>query len=124
MSIILPSHVSKEEFLLKLWKSTKALGMGYLHPGAPTISDCNTHFAKSEHVDYLVGRPIKVDFSKHPIFDPSSYDQNAGEGMMQKVVNSFSEGDSNLDIKEENDVLTHEQMKDIVRECDKSIILH
>lgn len=40
---------------------------------------------KNLYVDYFKGKPIKVDFSTFPNLDPTLYDRDAGENMMNNI---------------------------------------
>ena len=68
-------NISKEETLIKLWEGTKTVGLGFIHSDRkPTIKDVKEHFEKyGDYIDYFYGRPIKVDFSKHPNLNSIGY---------------------------------------------------
>ena len=79
----------KNVALIKLWKGTKTIGMGFYHSDQePTLKDAELYFTNSEYVDYFFGRPIKTDFTKFPILSSYGYDRDAGKGTMLNVANN------------------------------------
>lgn len=121
MSVTIDTIIKPEEFLLALWKATKPRGMGFMNTSTPTLEDAKKHLDSSKYVDYFFGRPLKVDFSNYPTFNPWGYDRDAEEGMMQKVANSFVDSSVVLDLMEENPKLTDDEKDALAKKCMGSI---
>lgn len=86
-TVIFPGSTTREQALLNLWDSTRALGMGALHSHhQPTLDEAEQHLAQSTYVDYFFGKPIKTEFSTYPSLKNRLYDRDAGAGVMQKVA--------------------------------------
>jgi len=94
--------LDRADVLYELYRNAKATGIGQfdeiqrLARGAPlraefeavikTCTEIDVHSgAQSCYVDYLWGRPIKVDLA-HPILDPTLYDRDAGFGAAARAV--------------------------------------
>ena len=87
-----PDHVvfencTPEEALLALWKETDVLGFGWLQQDGnpPTLEECR-EAANRGWVDYLKGKPIKIKFQNFPVLYRGEYEEDAGEGKMQRVA--------------------------------------
>lgn len=90
-----PDHVvfencTPEEALLALWKETRVLGFGWLQQDGspPTLEECR-EAANRGWVDYLKGKPIKINFKKFPVLYRGEYEEDAGKGKMQNVANKL-----------------------------------
>lgn len=89
-SVTFLSTISKEQALVALWNSTKALGMGFLHSHQKaTLEAAKAQLEGNQYVDYFLGKPIKTDFSKYPVLESYLYDRDAGPGTMQKVADGM-----------------------------------
>ena len=100
MIVKFPDNVSRNEALVRLWKGTKTIGMGFMHSHIePTIEDTEKYFSPDTktdllqplYVDYFNGRPIKVCFKDYPNLESRLYDRDAGEGTMQRVANNIAD---------------------------------
>lgn len=87
------------EVLLALYHGTTELGMGALQARSNvTVDDArellrfgskDPGFSAPMRVDYMFGRPIKVNFSESGIIDVRLYDRDAGEGTGRRVIESL-----------------------------------
>ena len=82
------SNISKAEALIALWKATNAIGLGLLHSHEePTVKEAEDALkTNKDHIDYFFGKPIKTDFAPFPNLQRFNFDQDAGEGAMQRVA--------------------------------------
>jgi len=80
-------NCTPEEALLALWKEADVLGLGWLQQDGnpPTLEECR-EAANRGWVDYLKGKPIKIKFQNFPVLYRGEYEENAGEGKMQRVA--------------------------------------
>ena len=95
MDNVVRFNCDKYQALKNLWKSTRTIGMGFIHSHEePTDEDVIKAFKyedecgniiEKNYIDYFKGRPIKTDFENFPVLKPSGYDRDAGVGTMQKV---------------------------------------
>ena len=118
MDITFPDKISRAEALIMLWNHTNPQGMGYMHSHqAPSVDDAEEFLSNDTYVDYFRGKPIKTNFETYPNLCSGGYDRDAGNGMMQKVVNNTAEfiGSS--------PELTETQKSQLIKACDSSVSL-
>ena len=116
MSTVKFENTTAPEVLLKLWESTNALGLGFLHSSRNvTLTDAENQLKKSKRVDYFYGKPIKTNFSKFPELYSCGYDRDAGKGKMQEVANGIAKyiGATKK--------LTEEEKMELIKKADESI---
>lgn len=84
--------LTREQVLCALYNASKSQGMGILHydPKPLTIDEAKEILSKSEHVDYLKGRVIKVHLYKNQKeFDSRLYDCDCGPGAAKAAIERY-----------------------------------
>lgn len=86
--------IDKVELLIALYKNGHKVGMGFLAGDMSDddirayVADYTQKFGDFPYVDYLGGRPLKVDL-KRDTFRTDLYDRDNGIGAAQAVVDSL-----------------------------------
>lgn len=63
---------------------------GTVPPGEPDNNEIdNTLRRFNGYIDYIAGRPLKVDFNNLKQIDPRLYNRDAGDGAFQKVISKL-----------------------------------
>ena len=91
--------LSKAAVLAALFNNARPREMGWLTAmmggNSPfrdiTVKDAEAYFANGGdmYIDYLEGRPIKVDLSNDDGFEEYLYDRDYGRGAAQKAIDSI-----------------------------------
>lgn len=88
--------ISKAKVLLALFNNSKPQGVGILTFAVfsaekiLTEEMCEEILKKTTDFDYLIGKPLKVNFLSDESFDARLYDSNnGGEGTAQRVIDSI-----------------------------------
>lgn len=85
--------IDKAVLLVALYEGAAVLGLGALDRNAGrrlTVEEAKAILEKHFRIDYLWGRPIKVDLSKD-LVDPALYDRDAGEGAFARIVDELKQ---------------------------------
>jgi hypothetical protein len=83
------SGIPATAVLAALYNYAKPVGLGVLHyrPEVMTVEDAEKHLKALTGFDYLLGRPIKVDFRHYPILNVKHYDEDqGGEGTANQII--------------------------------------
>ncbi len=103
----------KHQVILELWKNTKYMGLGF-HNSKPEISNSDILneierlLNSNQYIDYLLGKPIKTNFSNYPYLDSRLYDRDAGSGTMLKVKQLFSNNITDYNINHQKNSLNQQ----------------
>lgn len=84
--------LTREQVLCALYNASKPQGLGILHydPKPLTIAEAKEVLSKSEHVDYLKGRVIKVWLPENAkVFDARLYDRDCGTGAAKAAIERY-----------------------------------
>lgn len=84
--------LTREQVLCALYNASKPQGLGILHydPKTLTIDEAKEVLSKSEYVDYLKGRIIKVNLPKDAKeFDCRLYDRDCGPGAAKAAIKRY-----------------------------------
>lgn len=91
-TIVKYDGLSREQVLCALYNASKPQGMGILHydPMPLKIDEARIVLSKSDYVDYLKGRVIKVELPKDAKeFDARLYDSDCGQGAARAALERF-----------------------------------
>jgi hypothetical protein len=71
--------LTKAQALVALYEGSQPMGMGFLQARSESLTEKEAEdiVARQPYIDYLFGRPIKIDFRKDD-FDPSLYERDNG----------------------------------------------
>lgn len=84
--------LTREQVLCALYNASKPQGMGFLHydPMPLKIDEAKNVLSKSEYVDYLKGRVIKVNLPENAKeFDCRGYDRDCGKGAAKAAIERY-----------------------------------
>ena len=84
--------LTREQVLCALYNASKPQGLGFLHydPKPLTIPEAKTVLAKTDYVDYLKGRVIKVNLPENAKdFDARLYDRDLGAGAAMAAIERY-----------------------------------
>lgn len=84
--------LTREQVLCALYNASKPQGLGFLHydPKPLTIPEAKTVLAKTDYVDYLKGRVIKVNLPENAKeFDCRLYDRDCGTGAAKAAIERY-----------------------------------
>lgn len=84
--------LTREQVLCALYNASKPQGLGFLHynPKPLTIPEAKTVLAKTDYVDYLKGRVIKVNLPENAKdFDARLYDRDCGSGAGKAAIERY-----------------------------------
>lgn len=84
--------LTREQVLCALYNASKPQGLGFLHydPKPLTIPEAKTVLAKTDYVDYLKGRVIKVNLPENAKdFDARLYDSDCGSGAAKAAIERY-----------------------------------
>lgn len=84
--------LTREQVLCALYNFSHPQGMGFLHfdPKPLTIPEAKTVLAKTDYVDYLKGRVIKVNLPENAKeFDAHLYDRDCGTGAARAAIERY-----------------------------------
>jgi len=85
-----PSDANLVDVIMKLWEKAQFVGIGILQDDGHGISRKVAEDAsKKEIIDYLKGKPLKLDLKDYPVLESRLYDRDAGSGTMQSVADLF-----------------------------------
>ena len=81
------SDLNKADVLAALYNASRPLGMGFLQYDATPMlrQEAEDLLGHGQYFDYLHGRVMKVDLSKHEL-DPRLYDRDNGEGAAFRAI--------------------------------------
>lgn len=91
-SIVQFDGLTREQVLCALYNASNHKGLGILHydPMPLKIDEARIVLSKSDHVDYLKGRVIKVELPKDAKeFDARLYDRDCGQGAARAALERF-----------------------------------
>ncbi|MGC8662487.1 MAG: hypothetical protein ACP5RT_01735 [Candidatus Micrarchaeia archaeon] len=91
-NLISIENLDKAEVLAALYNAAIPVGLGIFHyDPKPMTQESAKEFLKAQiYFDYINGRAMKIDLSGND-FDPTSYDENNGEGTAAFVVSILRE---------------------------------
>lgn len=84
--------LTREQVLCALYNASKPQGLGILHydPMPLTIPEAKKVLAKTDYVDYLKGRVIKVNLPENANeFDCRLYDRDCGTGAAMYAIERY-----------------------------------
>lgn len=84
--------LKREQVLCALYNASKPQGFGFLNydPKPLTILEAKTVLAKTDYVDYLKGRVIKVNLPENAKeFDCRLYDRDCGTGAAKAAIERY-----------------------------------
>ena len=84
--------LTREQVLCALYNASKPQGFGFLHydPMPLKIDEAKNVLSKSEYVDYLKGRVIKVNLPENAKeFDCRLYDRDLGAGAAKAAIERY-----------------------------------
>lgn len=91
-TIVQFNGLTREQVLSALYNASKPQGLGILHydPKTLTIAEAKEVLSKSEYVDYLKGRVIKVWLPENAKdFDARLYDRDCGTGAAKAAIERY-----------------------------------
>jgi hypothetical protein len=84
--------LTREQVLCALYNASKPQGLGFFHydPMPLKIDEAKNVLSKSDFVDYLKGRVIKVNLPKEAKeFDARLYDRDCGAGAARAAIERY-----------------------------------
>ena len=84
------SGLDKAAVLAALYNASRPVGLGILsHDPAPmTIGEARALIGEDSYIDYLKGRPLKVDLGSNDL-DTWLYNRDNGEGAAERALSSL-----------------------------------